>query len=208
MMFYCSIVCKLLCRVPYSIEASVEDQVRESLNVSLSNLGTEYLDSLVMHSPMRTFDLTMRVWRVFESFVAEGKVRSLGMSNTYDLRILQRLYELATVKPSYLQNRFYAKSGYDTEIREFCKENGIKYESFWTLTANPHVIEGKLVRDIASKYGATPQQIFFKFVRSLGIIPLSGTTSERHMIEDVAVESMPSLSEDEVKSLERALFSH
>ena len=197
-----------LCRVPYTIEAELEDQVQESLNVSLSNLGTEYLDSLVLHSPMRTFDLTARVWRVFEGFVAEGRVRALGLSNTYDLRTLQRLYDLATVKPTYLQNRFYAKSGYDTEIREFCREKGINYESFWTLTANPHVIDGKLVRDIASKYGATPQQIFFKFVRSLGIIPLSGTTSERHMIEDVAVESIPQLSAEEVSAIERALLSH
>lgn len=195
-------------RVPYTIEAELEDQVRESLNVSLSNLGTEYLDSLVLHSPMRTFDSTARVWRVFEEFVAEGRVRALGLSNTYDLRTLQRLYDLATVKPTYLQNRFYAKSGYDTEIREFCREKGINYESFWTLTANPHVIDGKLVRDIASKYGATPQQIFFKFVRSLGIIPLSGTTSERHMVEDVAVESIPPLSAEEVSSIERALLSH
>jgi diketogulonate reductase-like aldo/keto reductase len=43
---------------------------------------------------------------------------------------------------------------------------------------------------LAKKYQRTPEQIFFRFVQFLGIIPLSGTRSEQHMKEDLAVSSM------------------
>lgn len=82
----------------------------------------------------------MRVWRVFESFIEQGKVKELGISNTYNLNMLQRIYEAATVKPSYLQNRFYAQTHYDREIHDFCRAHGIRFQTFWTLTANPNII--------------------------------------------------------------------
>ena len=68
-------------------------------------------------------------------------MRYLGLSNCYDLETLQSLFSEATVKPSFLQNRFYAESGYDRAIRKFCSKNGIKYQGFWTLTANPKALE-------------------------------------------------------------------
>lgn len=127
-------------RIPYNPKASLPDQVMQSFAKSCENLHTTYLDSLVLHSPMHTMDETMQVWRVFEQLHSEGKVRYLGISNTYQLSVLQRLYQQAVVKPQFLQNRFYRESGYDHEIRQFCRDHDIKYQSFWTLTANPHII--------------------------------------------------------------------
>lgn len=126
--------------VPYDPRSDLPEQVRTSVATSLRNLQTTYLDSLVLHSPMATVEQTMTVWRTFEEFQQSGTVRYLGLSNTYNLRMLQSVYEQAIVKPSFLQNRFYRESGYDVEIRSFCRENGIQYQSFWTLTANPHII--------------------------------------------------------------------
>ena len=82
----------------------------------------------------------MRVWKVFEEFVGEGKVRAIGISNTYNLNFLRRVFEEAKVKPSYLQNRFYAQTHYDREIHSFCRLNGIRFQTFWTLTANPNIV--------------------------------------------------------------------
>lgn len=59
--------------------------------------------------------------------------------------------------------------------------------------------------NLARKYGKTNEQIFFKFVQSLGIVPLSGTTSEVHMREDLAVERGVELNEDEVRSIQDLL---
>lgn len=194
--------------VPYNRDDELHNQVITSLNVSLTNLRTDYLDSLLIHSPMRTFEATLSVWRVFETFVKEGRVRAIGLSNTYDIHTLERLYNAAEIKPSFLQNRFYSKSGFDIDIREFCQRNDIHYQSFWTLTANKEVIRSRAVNEIATEHSSTREQIFYKFVRGLGIIPLSGTTSEEHMADDVAVESgVTPLTEDEKSELLSMLLS-
>ena len=46
----------------------------------------------------------------------------------------------ARVKPAVLQNRFYADSGYDVELRRFCDVHGVVYQSFWTLTGNRDIL--------------------------------------------------------------------
>lgn len=117
------------------------NQVMQSFERSCSNLRTGYLDSLLLHSPMSRFEDTMTVWRVFETLHRSGRVRSIGISNVYDMTTLEHLYEQADVKPAYVQNRFYAKSGYDKEIRAFCQMHNMQYQSFWSLTANRHVMD-------------------------------------------------------------------
>lgn len=124
-------------RVPYDASAPVQNQVRQSFDVSLTNLHTDYIDSLVLHSPMGMLEETLSVWRVFEELYAAGRVRYLGISNMYSLEALIQLYSHAVIKPTFVQNRFYKKSGFDVGIREFCLAHGMKYQSFWTLTATP-----------------------------------------------------------------------
>ncbi len=65
--------------LPYDPRAPLEDQVRQSVATSLRSLHTHYLDSLVLHSPLRTHADNMRVWRVFEELVAAGTVRAAGV---------------------------------------------------------------------------------------------------------------------------------
>lgn len=173
--------------LPYDKDAPLDEQARQSLQTSLANLGTTYLDSWVLHSPLKTIEKTMTVWREFESAVAAGKVRFLGISNIYDLTMLRTLYEESTVKPKFVQNRFYRESNYDKELRAFCLSHEITYQSFWTLTANPNILKSQPVREIASKRGVTPEQVLFAFIRSQGAMFLTGTTSEEHMKQDLAV---------------------
>lgn len=174
--------------IPYDKTLPLEEQVKQSLDVSLTNLKTTYLDSLVMHSPEPTVEDTMRVYRTMESFVEDGRVKRLGISNCYDYEKFTTIYEQAKVKPSVLQNRLYEDSNFDTELRQFCKEKGIWYQSFWTLTANRHALATDAARDWAAKKSLNPQTLMFAFLMQLGYItPLSGTTSLTHMQEDVAV---------------------
>ena len=174
--------------VPYDHTAPIEEQVKQSLQVSLKNLHTGYLDSLVMHSPLDTVEQTMQAWRVMESFVDDGKVLCLGISNCYDYDMFTTIYNQARIKPSVLQNRFYAESNFDTELRAFCKEKNIWYQSFWTLTANRKALALPEVEEMAKKKNLTPQTYMYAFLMTLGYAtPLSGTTSQKHMAEDVAV---------------------
>lgn len=174
-------------RIPYDPAAPLAQQVAQSLAVSLRNLRTDFLDCLILHAPLPTEHQQMEVWQAMEALVDGGVVRQLGISNCYDVQELARLHQLARIKPAVVQNRFYAQTGYDREIRALCRERSILYQSFWTLTANPNILAHNSLQVLASHYRRTPAQIFFRYLTQSHVIPLTGTTSEIHMREDLAI---------------------
>lgn len=191
-------------QVPYDPSASLREQVAQSISMSLRNLQTDYLDCLVLHSPLRKFREMEEVWQAMQAGVASGAVKRLGISNCYELSVLERLHRWASVKPAVVQNRFYADTGYDVGIRRFCRERGIVYQSFWTLTANPHLLaDAHLVR-LAGKYRVAPAQVLFRFLTQIGVVPLTGTTSADHMREDLGIFELE-LAAAEIDSISRLL---
>jgi len=188
-------------RIPYDPNAALDVQVAKSFEVSKQNLGTDYVDSLVLHSPLFPYANLLKVWKAMEAIYHSSGARQLGISNCYDLELLQRLYFDADVKPSVVQNRFYSESGYDIELRQWCDEQGIVYQSFWSLTANPHVLGGKSVVVLAQKYNKTPAQIVYRYLTQMGIVPLIGSTSQQHIKEDLEIFSFE-LTLDEMMGIQ------
>jgi diketogulonate reductase-like aldo/keto reductase len=174
-------------QVPYDKNSPIESQIAQSFEASKKNLQTEYVDSLVLHSTMAPHALLMKVWNAMERIQKTGGARQLGISNCYDTEVIRVLYVDANVKPAVVQNRFYQETGYDADLRHWCSNHGVIYQSFWTLTANPHVLVSNTVRTIAQKYNKTEAQIFFRYLSQSGIVPLTGTCSEQHMREDLSI---------------------
>lgn len=191
-------------RIPYDPKSCLSEQVAQSFQVSLSNLQTTYLDCLVLHSPLANQQQTFEVWQAMEKLVKSGGVKQLGISNCYGLNTLKDLYHYAEIKPAVIQNRFYSDSGYDRTIRDFCRDNGIIYQSFWTLTANPRVLADYTVKNLATQYKRTAAQVFFRYLTQISVIPLTGTTSIRHMQEDLAIFDFE-LKPEECASIEALL---
>jgi diketogulonate reductase-like aldo/keto reductase len=174
-------------RVPYDPNVSVITQVGQSCARSLENLRTTYLDALLLHSPISPFEKMLEAWEAMEAEVSAGRVRALGISNCSDLALLGALWRAARVAPSVVQNRFHAETGYDREVRAFCAAHGARYQSFWTLTANRALLGGPELRALAERHAATPAQVFFRYLAAVGVTPLSGTTSEQHMLDDLSM---------------------
>lgn len=174
-------------RIPYHPRASIADQVAQSFETSLTNLRTSYVDCLVLHSPLKDAADMAEAWQTMEAIHDSGRARRLGISNCYDPDELARLCETARVPPAVVQNRFYAHTGYDREIRALCAERGMRYQSFWTLTANPHLLAHEDVAVIAARHGRTPAQVLFRYLTHERVVPLTGTTSVEHMREDLAI---------------------
>ncbi len=190
--------------IPYDPALPLSKQVERSFAVSCTNLHTDYLDSYVLHSPLFPFARLMEVWRAMESIAQSGGALRLGISNCYELKTLERLYGEAKVKPAVLQNRFYADSGYDIALRAFCDANGMTYQSFWSLTANPHLLGSETVIRAAMARGVETPQILYAYLMAKGIVPLDGTTDEAHMRADMMVESID-LAPEEVAGIDRLL---
>lgn len=172
---------------PYDPKLNLSDQVKKSFETSKKNLFTDQIDSLVLHSPLNTIKDTLIAWKVFESFVKAGEVKQLGISNCYELEFLKQLFENSDIKPSVVQNRFYADTDYDKDLREWCNQNNIIYQSFWSLTANPNILANKILKNLAIKYNQSPAQIFYRYLTQINICPLNGTTSDSHMKEDLKI---------------------
>lgn len=175
-------------RIPYEPKADPATQVRQSFASSLEHLRTDYVDSYVLHGPSRRRGLAPQdheVWRAMEELHAAGKTRHLGISNVA-LDQLEELWSFATVKPAFVQNRCYAVTRWDAEIRAFCKAKGIVYQGFSLLTANVNELRSAVFREIVKRTGRTPAQVVFRFAIEVGMLPLTGTTDAAHMREDLA----------------------
>ncbi|KAM0431328.1 hypothetical protein ACHAPT_005302 [Fusarium lateritium] len=175
---------------PYLEGDSPEGKVQKSLDMSLSKLGVDYVDSLLLHGPMPTLDETLQVWAGMES-VFGSKVRSLGVSNV-SLEQLEAIYNGATIKPSTVQNRFWHHNHFDSAVRSFCAEKKLTYQAFWVLTGNPQLLDCNLVGWFAEKLGASREDALFNLVLSLGqegsrVSVLNGTTDPARMLRSLEV---------------------
>jgi diketogulonate reductase-like aldo/keto reductase len=190
-------------RLPYDPTAPLPMQVAQSMASSLEHLGTDHVDSYVLHGPASGQGWTRHDAEVWGAMARErdaGRTRLLGVSNV-SLRHLLQLEASGAELPAFVQNRCFASLGWDRDIRAFCTDRTIVYQGFSLLTANPGVLRHPLVAQIATRNRATPAQVVFRFARAVGMLPLTGTTSPDHMKQDLASEAL-ALSGDEVGAIE------
>jgi len=174
-------------RLPYDPDAPVPNQVEQSFASSLQHLGVTRIDSYVLHGPTQRRGLAPAdwdAWRAMEAIHDNGRVRLLGISNL-SLEQLERLCQHARVRPRFVQNRCYAVTGWDRQIRQFSASNGLIYQGFSLLTANRELLLRPELIQIAQRYGRTTSQIIFRFALDIGMIPLTGTTNPAHMKADL-----------------------
>ncbi|KAJ6625838.1 NADP-dependent oxidoreductase domain-containing protein [Mycena sp. CBHHK59/15] len=171
--------------LPYDPSTSITTQINTSFATSLSQLHTTYLDSYILHSPLPTLEETLEAWRALGALQDAGQVRAIGVSNTYDVRVLEALAALRPVQ--VVQNRWHERNRWDIEVCRYCKEQGIEYQSFWTLSGSPSLLATPALVALAEASGCTPSQVLFKVATMGGVTPLSGTTNQTHMEESVAV---------------------
>jgi diketogulonate reductase-like aldo/keto reductase len=190
-------------RTPYDASADLTTQVRQSFDSSLIHLGTEYLDSYVLHAPFQRRGLgaaDWEVWTVMEELCRGGKTKMIGVSNIAAAQLAQ-LCDQAKVKPMVVQNRCFAALGWDTAVREICQTNGIIYQGFSLLTANREVLGASEIHAVARRLNATIAQVIFRFAMQIGMLPLTGTTSEQHMKEDLESDRL-ALTTEELQRIE------
>jgi len=185
-------------RTPYDASADLTTQVQQSFDSSLTHLHTDYVDSYVLHGPYSRWGLgesDREVWAAMEELYQSGKTKMIGVSNVTAGQLTQ-LCEEARIKPMVVQNRCYAALGWDREVRGICQVHGIIYQGFSLLTANRDVVADPDIRAIAKRLGASPVQVVFRFAMQIGMLPLTGTTREQHMKEDLQAEQLALLPEE------------
>lgn len=138
-----------------------------------------------------------------EQLQEKGSVHFLGASNI-NIEQLRELHQRANVKPHFIQNRCFAVNQWDKDMRSFCQQKGIIYQGFSLLTANSFYFNHPCLAEMQEKYGKSKAQLIFCFALQIGILPLTGTTSQQHMQDDLNLSFK--LSDKEVKEIE--LIAH
>ena len=190
-------------RLPYDPAADLSTQVAQSMASSLEHLGTDHVDSYVLHGPASGHGWTdddAEVWAAMAKERDTGRTRLLGVSNV-SLRHLEQMAVAGAEAPAFVQNRCFARLGWDRDVRSFCMDRKIVYQGFSLLTANPEVLRHRLVVGIAARGKATPAQVVFRFAQAVGMLPLTGTSDAEHMKQDLASHDL-ALSADEVRAIE------
>jgi diketogulonate reductase-like aldo/keto reductase len=190
-------------RLPYDPGATLTVQVAQSMATSLEHLGTDYIDSYLLHGPSSSQGWSEddgEVWQAMKKERDAGRARWLGVSNV-SLRHLGQMLAFHGEAPTFVQNRCYARLGWDREVRAFCREHKIVYQGFSLLTANPEVLRHPSVISLAQRLHATVAQVVFSFARAAGMVPLTGTSDAEHMRQDLGSANLELLP-DSVRDIE------
>ena len=111
-------------RLPYDPAADLSTQVAQSMASSLEHLGTDHVDSYVLHGPASGHGWTDDDAEVWAAMVKErdaGRTRLLGVSNV-SLRHLAQMTATGAEAPAFVQNRCFARFGWDRAVRAFCRD--------------------------------------------------------------------------------------
>ena len=179
-------------RLPYDPDAELSTQVAQSLASSLEHLGTGYVDSYLIHGPASHSgwsDADAQVWAAMMNERDAGRTLRIGVSNV-SLQHLKQMAAAGAEMPAFVQNRCFARTGWDRDVRALCRDRQIIYQGFSLLTANAELLRHPLVAGLARKAKVTPAQVVFAFARAVGMLPLTGTSDAEHMRQDLASEAI------------------
>eukprot|EP00747_Dinoflagellata_sp_TGD_P006526 gnl/TRDRNA2_/TRDRNA2_116188_c2_seq4.p1 gnl/TRDRNA2_/TRDRNA2_116188_c2~~gnl/TRDRNA2_/TRDRNA2_116188_c2_seq4.p1 ORF type:complete len:447 (+),score=66.89 gnl/TRDRNA2_/TRDRNA2_116188_c2_seq4:103-1443(+) len=182
----------------YQEGADISKQVQLSILDSLSDLGLDYVDSLILHWPSLEHDQTMEAWRAMEDAVQAGLVRQIGISNVATLEALQKVYADATLKPAVFQARAAIPFS-QPEVPAWCVEQGVYFQSFGLPSEYREPIASKTMQDLAEKYGVTPVVVFLRFAMGIDIMPVVFTQSDDQMSQNLLAPQIPLTPEDAEK---------
>jgi len=158
---------------------------------SLKRLGLDYIDLYLIHWPVP--EKRLDTWRAFEKLQADGKVRSIGVSN-YMVRHLEELFAHCKVKPAVNQIEF---SPYNTrkDVVAFCKKHGIVVEAYSPLTQGIMFDDPKLI-EIAKKYNVTPAKVLLRYGLQCGTVTLPKSVHEQRIRDNINIFDFSITPED------------
>ena len=175
-------------------EYKTYESAARAVDDSLSALGLDYIDLLIIHSPQpwaefrgekRYFEENREVWRAMEDALMAGKVRAIGVSN-FLRDDLESLLSVCKIRPAV--NQVLAHIGNTPkDLLSFDKEHCIATEAYSPI-AHGEALKNPLIRETAEKYGVSPARLCVKYILELGMIALPKATSEVHIRENAALD--------------------
>ncbi len=168
-----------------------------AFDASMGRLGLDVLDLYLIHWPWPQQDLFVDTWKVFEKLLADGRVRSIGVSN-FRVEDLQRLLDLGGSVPVVNQIELHPYLTQDT-LRAFHAEHQIVTEA-WSPLAQGAVLDDPVITDLAKAKDATPAQVVIAWHLAIGNVVIPKSVTPERIAENFAATEV-TLGEDEVAAI-------
>lgn len=186
-------------------EAKSYESAAASIDETLSKMGLDYIDMMIIHSPQpwaefriekRYFKENKEVWRALEDAYTAGKIKAIGVSNFLQ-DDLENILADCKIKPMVNQILLYI-SNTNTELVDFCNKNGILVEAYSPI-AHGEALKNDAITAMAKKYGVSTAQLCIRYVIQLGTVALPKTGNPVHMKDNANVDF--EISDEDMKAL-------
>jgi diketogulonate reductase-like aldo/keto reductase len=149
------------------------DKTMAAFDASMAKLGLDVLDLFLIHWPLPMFDLYVDTWRAFEKLQADGRIRSIGVSN-FEIGHLERLAAETGTVPAVNQVELHPQFP-QSELRAYHAEHGIVTESWGPLGQGKGLLNSPQIVEVAKAKGRTPAQVVLRWHLQSGcvVIPKS-----------------------------------
>ncbi|MBU2997117.1 aldo/keto reductase [Cellulophaga baltica] len=180
------------------------EETKIELEKSLERLAVDYIDLYLIHWPAnaKNYDNWQQAnadsWRAMEELQAEGKIKSIGVSNFFQEH-LEALLKTAKVTPSVNQIEFHP--GYwQQELTEYCQKQNIVIEA-WSPLGKAVVFDNEVLTSIATKHNKSVAQVCLRWVIQHNVIAIPKSTTPKRIIENLEIFDFE-LTEDEMSSID------
>ncbi|MDR6504872.1 aldo/keto reductase [Arthrobacter oryzae] len=162
-----------------------QDRAVAGLDGSLERLGLDYVDLLLIHWPLPRRDEFISTWKTFERLQADGKVRSIGVSN-FKPAHLERLMDACDIVPAVNQIQVSPTITRIVDIA-YNRRHGIVTESYSPLGAGSDLLNAPVLGRIAQKHGKTPGQIVLRWHVEQGLVAIPKSANPQRMKENLGI---------------------
>ena len=153
---------------------------------SLKTLDVDYIDLMLIHQPGSNDE---KVYKSMEKYYKEGKLKSIGISNYYTKKAVDKVLGYASIAPVIIQNEnhiYYQNN----ELQEYIKKYGIIIESWYPFGGRGHTSENfnnDIILKLANKYKKTSAQIILRWHLQAGYIVIPGSKNSEHIKENYSI---------------------
>ena len=175
------------------------DDARRAFDDTMAKLGLAQIDLFLIHWPLTAVDpdLYVETWRTMAEFVADGRARSIGVSN-FQPAHLDRLVQETGVVPAVNQIEVHPYFA-NEEARGASLRHGIEIEA-WSPIAQGKVLDNETIGKIAAAHGKSPAQVTLRWHIERGDIVFPKSMSAERMAENFDIFDFE-LSVDEVAEI-------
>ena len=173
---------------------SSKKAVEETVLKSLENLKTEYIDLYLIHHPIDDKEKLKHTWEVLESFVDNGKIKSIGVSN-FTIEMLETVQNFARIQPVVNQIQSNPHT-WNHELIDYMLKNDIVPEAWGPLSKVTPEQMDKLAK-IAENYGKNWAQVILRYQIQRGVVVIPKSHSKEHQISNLELFDFELTKEDQ-----------